>query len=276
MCVLCCLGVSCYTYFVFDLFFFFKQKTAYDMRISDWSSDVCSSDLVNWPDGSFDLHFRGVGDAKQLGLQLHDSAKADAFRRHPPGDRAANYRDAALPTVVPRPGSNLSPTVFVPNILRLSLRLLISGAGEYPALLTIATQAYRERAQNRTSVRTRALCLRLLIFGAGGYLLLIEMALPRERALGQNRARVGRRPVRGDLGGISTLHYGQRLSRAYRIAQPFEHLRDRAAGTGSHNRFTGRRRGNCALRKDFGAKARSEEHTSELQSLMRISYAVFC
>src|SRR3546814_1233647 len=30
-----------YVYF----FFFFKQKTAYEMRISDWSSDVCSSDL---------------------------------------------------------------------------------------------------------------------------------------------------------------------------------------------------------------------------------------
>src|SRR3546814_9386458 len=29
----------------FLLFFFFKQKTAYEMRISDWSSDVCSSDL---------------------------------------------------------------------------------------------------------------------------------------------------------------------------------------------------------------------------------------
>src|SRR3546814_2954820 len=29
------------------LFFFFKQKTAYEMRISDWSSDVCSSDLVD-------------------------------------------------------------------------------------------------------------------------------------------------------------------------------------------------------------------------------------
>src|SRR3546814_11185352 len=28
------------------MFFFFKQKTAYEMRISDWSSDVCSSDLV--------------------------------------------------------------------------------------------------------------------------------------------------------------------------------------------------------------------------------------
>src|SRR3546814_5602558 len=36
-----------YLYFIvfFYLFFFFKQKTAYDMRISDWSSDVCSSDL---------------------------------------------------------------------------------------------------------------------------------------------------------------------------------------------------------------------------------------
>src|SRR3546814_1655172 len=29
----------------FNFFFFFKQKTAYEMRISDWSSDVCSSDL---------------------------------------------------------------------------------------------------------------------------------------------------------------------------------------------------------------------------------------
>src|SRR3546814_3668258 len=30
-----------------SLFFFFKQKTAYEMRISDWSSDVCSSDLLD-------------------------------------------------------------------------------------------------------------------------------------------------------------------------------------------------------------------------------------
>src|SRR3546814_11036081 len=30
---------------IISVFFFFKQKTAYEMRISDWSSDVCSSDL---------------------------------------------------------------------------------------------------------------------------------------------------------------------------------------------------------------------------------------
>src|SRR3546814_6355108 len=32
--------------FYITYFFFFKQKTAYEMRISDWSSDVCSSDLL--------------------------------------------------------------------------------------------------------------------------------------------------------------------------------------------------------------------------------------
>src|SRR3546814_4861099 len=34
-----------YVLLLFYVFFFFKQKTAYEMRISDWSSDVCSSDL---------------------------------------------------------------------------------------------------------------------------------------------------------------------------------------------------------------------------------------
>src|SRR3546814_8259869 len=33
-------------FLVLLFFFFFKQKTAYEMRISDWSSDVCSSDLI--------------------------------------------------------------------------------------------------------------------------------------------------------------------------------------------------------------------------------------
>src|SRR3546814_18665355 len=32
--------------YVFEYVFFFKQKTAYELRISDWSSDVCSSDLA--------------------------------------------------------------------------------------------------------------------------------------------------------------------------------------------------------------------------------------
>src|SRR3546814_3594291 len=42
--MLCDLSFVCSLCHLF--FFFFKQKTAYEMRISDWSSDVCSSDLA--------------------------------------------------------------------------------------------------------------------------------------------------------------------------------------------------------------------------------------
>src|SRR3546814_3857931 len=51
--VICCVGVLIWMWvietvlrIVCAIFFFFKQKTAYEMRISDWSSDVCSSDLL--------------------------------------------------------------------------------------------------------------------------------------------------------------------------------------------------------------------------------------
>src|SRR3546814_5252026 len=44
MCVIC-VYVCCVWFSFCTIFFFFKQKTAYEMRISDWSSDVCSSDL---------------------------------------------------------------------------------------------------------------------------------------------------------------------------------------------------------------------------------------
>src|SRR3546814_2683306 len=40
------LRAACLLAFVVLVVFFFKQKTAYEMRISDWSSDVCSSDLL--------------------------------------------------------------------------------------------------------------------------------------------------------------------------------------------------------------------------------------
>src|SRR3546814_2260209 len=40
--------MSISVYFSFVVFFFFKQKTAYEMRISDWSSDVCCSDLLGY------------------------------------------------------------------------------------------------------------------------------------------------------------------------------------------------------------------------------------
>src|SRR3546814_1158467 len=69
------------------LFFFFKQKTAYEMRISDWSSDVCSSDLriADAPGGDV--------------AKAHDS---NAFMRV----RSGNYCDDFCTT-----GLTLSPTL---------------------------------------------------------------------------------------------------------------------------------------------------------------------
>src|SRR3546814_8245588 len=49
------------------LFFFFKQKTAYELRISDWSSDVCSSDLDAFEIGSKNVFANGA-------LQLNATA----------------------------------------------------------------------------------------------------------------------------------------------------------------------------------------------------------
>src|SRR3546814_6604880 len=43
-----------------SFFFFFKQKTAYEMRISDWSSDVCSSDLKRTPEADYPRKGRGT------------------------------------------------------------------------------------------------------------------------------------------------------------------------------------------------------------------------
>src|SRR3546814_2128844 len=49
--------------------FFFKQKTAFEMRISDWSSDVCSSDLDSRPYGALEIklpaHFHSPSDRQR-------------------------------------------------------------------------------------------------------------------------------------------------------------------------------------------------------------------
>src|SRR3546814_1366597 len=55
------------------MFFFFKQKTAYEMRISDWSSDVCSSDLARGWDRA--IRLKTLADqfgtsAQQVNLML--------------------------------------------------------------------------------------------------------------------------------------------------------------------------------------------------------------
>src|SRR3546814_10489833 len=64
-------------------FFFIKQKTAYEMRMSDWSSDVCSSDLL---DGDHML-------ARPRRLALLGPARAVALRRQHIADAAMAVAD---------------------------------------------------------------------------------------------------------------------------------------------------------------------------------------
>src|SRR3546814_9928360 len=86
---------------VLFLIFFFKQKTAYDMRISDWSSDVCSSDLFH-RGVEIGLH-RLRAQRRQRRMVVAVGADGDALFLHladlVPGEIAAQM-------LVDRPGGN--------------------------------------------------------------------------------------------------------------------------------------------------------------------------
>src|SRR3546814_5158547 len=89
-------------------FFFFKQKTAYEMRISDWSSDVCSSDLRRGEEGfqiladpehhGRFLERRRVGrlqaDGVRRGAALHDKMRR-AGACHDAGDQRMHRLDGS-------------------------------------------------------------------------------------------------------------------------------------------------------------------------------------
>src|SRR3546814_9684673 len=68
---LCCLSCGRFC------FFFFKQKTAYEMRISDWSSDVCSSDLPTNPtaDENGNIWESAVDETREL-VDMMETARS--------------------------------------------------------------------------------------------------------------------------------------------------------------------------------------------------------
>src|SRR3546814_7365398 len=61
------------------VFFFFMQKTAYEMRISDWSSDVCSSDLAEFVDQAHIILCDGIA---LMGRRLEPFARRGIIHRH--------------------------------------------------------------------------------------------------------------------------------------------------------------------------------------------------
>src|SRR3546814_1875079 len=89
----------CIVFYVF-VFFFFKQNTAYDMRISDWSSDVCSSDLLRARTRTNeDRNQAGEnhGDRHRLWADAEQCAFADRF-----GDLFSRWIGTAITKRMPK------------------------------------------------------------------------------------------------------------------------------------------------------------------------------
>src|SRR3546814_429267 len=80
---------DCFLLFFCFMFFFFKQKTAYEMRISDWSSDVCSSDLK----------FTKIS-YKELHARVCEFANGIKALGHKAGERAIIYMPMSIEAVV--------------------------------------------------------------------------------------------------------------------------------------------------------------------------------
>src|SRR3546814_6952473 len=100
------------------MFFFCKQKTAYEMRISDWISDVCSSDLAIPSIAHQAQHFLAaelvVKEAAEEAARHHaDAGGADAAAGHAAVLRVDHHRDALRLQMVPDALRNLGRNAFL-------------------------------------------------------------------------------------------------------------------------------------------------------------------
>src|SRR3546814_8674343 len=84
------------------MFYFFKQKTAYEMRISDWSSDVCSSDLAatnvdGWTSDYAMMRLSQVA-GRPIWAMTEDGQPVTVISQHVPATSLADAfdRDAAM------------------------------------------------------------------------------------------------------------------------------------------------------------------------------------
>src|SRR3546814_4745189 len=101
-------------------FFFFKQKTAYEMRISDWSSDVCSSDLsrfidVSAKEGAAPFSGAGFGLRADVGYQNMGASRAEALSDSSPNARSTASHDGCFPNQIEHQWNSNSPGACRPN-----------------------------------------------------------------------------------------------------------------------------------------------------------------
>src|SRR3546814_8325087 len=208
---------------LFCFFFFCKQKTAYEMRIRDGSSDVCSSDL-DWA-AAF------TPGAEWSGAILRSLLTLKALTHRQTGGIVA----AGTTSLPEQPGGsrNWDYRLCWLRDSTFTLYALIGGGflGE--------AQAWREWLLRAVAGDPADL---QIMYGIAGERRLVEYEVPWLPGYG------GASPVRVGNAAAGQLQldvYGEVMDTLY-------------------------------VARKAGLPPRSEEHTSELQSLMRISYAVFC
>src|SRR3546814_16923187 len=112
------------------MFFFFKQKTAYEVRISDWSSDVCSSDLS---EKSETVELEGV--FVQIGLLPNSEWLKDSVKLSPRGEIEVDAR-----------GQTSVPGVFAAgDVTTVPYKQIVIAMGEGSKAAQIGRAAWRER-----------------------------------------------------------------------------------------------------------------------------------
>src|SRR3546814_5132469 len=100
-------------------FFFVKQKTAYEMRISDWSSDVCSSDLMLLGPNMVRL----VNKAEQLGLEVARAPDPAGLQHR--GTGAIDLQFLNLTDLLDRPELKLDKTIVRETVR--GCRVMVTG-----------------------------------------------------------------------------------------------------------------------------------------------------
>src|SRR3546814_608984 len=196
---------------MYCVFFFVKQKTAYEMRISDWSSDVCSSDLIK-SEGEGVLGGRNGTFMETAEIQALYSRALDPYWNLQAGVR---YDFKPNPS---RTYATVGIEGVAPYWFETEAALFLSNKGD---VLGRIEGYYDQRITQRLILQPRVV------------LNLSAQDVP--------KTRIG--------AGISNAEFGLRL------------------------RYAARREFAPYIGVSYDRK-RSEEHTSELQSLMRISYAV--
>src|SRR3546814_4669657 len=128
-----CISVTCCLFF----FFFFKQKTAYDMRISDWSADVCSSDLL-----------RRSCDRVASRPSWERQARAD---RHQAAGCRQECRTSSSRSYRPCPPSQLSSRTAAGKSAARTVDVPAGGAVGTATLCAAASRAPSARSEEHTS-----------------------------------------------------------------------------------------------------------------------------